>query len=123
MTITDLDEGRWAYLQANVQAEYEIPEDATRVCLTFTYGEQERHVEMSMSTLIGLLMGMGARNIGKSLNAFMTKVSEGLKGRPDQVRQDCAFCHRERSPKDDNHADNCPYWTVGPGSIDKDGER
>jgi hypothetical protein len=26
------------------------------------------------------------------------------------VRNDCAFCHRERSPKDDNHAPECPYW-------------
>lgn len=27
------------------------------------------------------------------------------------VRHDCAFCHRERTPKDDNHAPECPYWT------------
>ncbi|QES45187.1 hypothetical protein DEJ49_33135 [Streptomyces venezuelae] len=26
------------------------------------------------------------------------------------VRNDCAFCHRERSAKDDNHAPECPYW-------------
>lgn len=26
------------------------------------------------------------------------------------VRNDCAFCGRERTPKDDNHAPGCPYW-------------
>lgn len=30
---------------------------------------------------------------------------------PALVRNDCAFCHRERSAKDDNHAPECPYWT------------
>ena len=30
---------------------------------------------------------------------------------PDQVvRRDCAFCGRERTPKDDNHAPRCLYW-------------
>jgi hypothetical protein len=28
----------------------------------------------------------------------------------DNVRNDCAFCGRERSAKDDNHAPECPYW-------------
>lgn len=26
------------------------------------------------------------------------------------VRHGCAFCGRERTPKDDNHAPGCPYW-------------
>lgn len=30
---------------------------------------------------------------------------------PDVVlRRDCAFCHFERSPLDDNHHPSCPYW-------------
>lgn len=33
------------------------------------------------------------------------KALSGLK-----ARNDCAFCHWERSAKDDNHAPNCPYW-------------
>jgi hypothetical protein len=29
----------------------------------------------------------------------------------DVLRNNCAFCHRERvAPKDDNHAPDCPYW-------------
>ena len=27
------------------------------------------------------------------------------------VRRNCAFCNRERSRADDNHAPECPYWT------------
>lgn len=34
------------------------------------------------------------------------------------VRRDCAFCGRECSPADDNHAEDCPYWTIGPGRSD-----
>lgn len=30
------------------------------------------------------------------------------------VRRDCAFCHRERSPRDDNHAPTCSYWVFFP---------
>lgn len=26
------------------------------------------------------------------------------------VRRECAFCHRERSVRDDNHAPYCAYW-------------
>jgi hypothetical protein len=28
----------------------------------------------------------------------------------DNARHDCAFCHRERTPEDDNHGPECPYW-------------
>lgn len=28
----------------------------------------------------------------------------------DHVRMECAFCGRERSEKDDNHAPECSYW-------------
>lgn len=29
---------------------------------------------------------------------------------PTSVRRNCAFCGRERSRKDDNHAPGCSYW-------------
>lgn len=29
---------------------------------------------------------------------------------PEAPRNNCAFCGRERVPKDDNHAPECPYW-------------
>lgn len=44
--------------------------------------------------------------------AIRTEIDRELAGiqNPDVVRRDCAFCHRERSRKDDNHAPDCPYW-------------
>ena len=30
------------------------------------------------------------------------------------VRRDCAFCHRERTARDDNHAPACSYWVFFP---------
>lgn len=38
-------------------------------------------------------------------------LTETVTGDRPQVRNDCAFCGRERSAKDDNHAPNCAYWT------------
>lgn len=74
MTVTDLDDERWAYLQANVQAEYKMPEDATRVCLTFSYGEEERHVEMPMGTTLGLLVGLGMVGVTREMRNALAKL-------------------------------------------------
>lgn len=74
MTMIELDEERWAYLQTNVQAEYEIPEDATRVCLTFSYGEEERHVEVPMGSIVGLLMGLGMVGVTRELRNALAKL-------------------------------------------------
>lgn len=38
------------------------------------------------------------------------EVARELIANPEVVRRNCAFCHRERSRKDDNHAPECPYW-------------
>lgn len=35
---------------------------------------------------------------------------EGSRNPDAPVRRDCAFCGFERTPKDDNHHDTCPYW-------------
>lgn len=37
-------------------------------------------------------------------------LTEQITGQRPTVRNDCAFCHRERSAKDDNHAPDCAYW-------------
>lgn len=44
-------------------------------------------------------------------------VPGGTLGSLPDVRNNCAFCGRERSQKDDNHGPECPYWTIGPGSF------
>lgn len=74
ITMTELDEERWAYLQANVHAEYEIPEDASRVCLTFSHGDQERHVEMPMGAIVGLLMGLGLVGVTREMRNALARL-------------------------------------------------
>ena len=37
-------------------------------------------------------------------------LTERVAGERPAVRRDCAFCGRERSAKDDNHAPECSYW-------------
>lgn len=50
------------------------------------------------------------------------RLTEQIEGIRLVVRHDCAFCGRERSAKDDNHAPDCPYWTFfGPPSTDRAG--
>lgn len=88
VNVIELDEERWAYLQANVRTEYQIPEDASRVCLTFSYGEEERHVEMSVGALIGLLMGLGMVGVTRELRNAMAKLRPvDLPTFLDQVRR------------------------------------
>lgn len=45
-------------------------------------------------------------------NKIVHELTRELRGihNPDVVRANCAFCGRERSRKDDNHAPNCAYW-------------
>lgn len=57
-TISDLTEGQWKLVQNQVKTSYYIPHGSTRVCATFERGELERHVEMPMSALIGLLVAL-----------------------------------------------------------------
>lgn len=40
------------------------------------------------------------------------QITEQVLGKRPAVRHDCAFCGRERSPKDDNHAPECFYWAI-----------
>lgn len=78
MTMTDLDEEQWAYLQADVQAEYKISDGTTRVCLTFGYGEEERHVEMPMGSAVGLLMGLGMVGVAREMRNAMARLRVDL---------------------------------------------
>jgi hypothetical protein len=76
MTITDLDQDRWDYLQRNVRAEYEIPEGTTRVCLTFSREAEERHAEMPLTTLIGLLTGLILNSTFAAFTKVMDKINK-----------------------------------------------
>ena len=43
--------------------------------------------------------------VGDELQRELNAISN-----PEIVRRNCAFCGRERSRKDDNHAPECAYW-------------
>lgn len=42
---------------------------------------------------------------------------EEVTGERPAVRNDCAFCGRERTAKDDNHGPDCFYWKLFGGPI------
>lgn len=112
MTMTDLDEGRWAYLQSTVQAEYEIPEDATRVCLTFSHGEEEeRHVEMPMGSVLGLLAGLGVLGLGQTIRTAMAALT------PDALPDFLKSVRETADPalKDAEPGSTGPSYGAGPG--------
>lgn len=56
-------------------------------------GEEERRLRSELDAELAHL-GMAPANNDMSL----------------PQRRDCAFCGRERSAHDDNHAPECPYW-------------
>jgi hypothetical protein len=87
ITITEMDEERWAYLQSNVHTDYNIPEGSSRVCLTFTHGEEERHAEMTIGAVVGLLVGLGLVGATSDLRRVLGKLKPtDLPSFLDQVR-------------------------------------
>jgi hypothetical protein len=94
MTITDLDQDRWDYLQRNVRAEYEIPDGATRLCLTFSREGEERHAEMPLGVIIGLLVGLGMTGtftaFTKALNQLNRTTGEADPGQSEPYDPDFA---------------------------------
>lgn len=73
--ITELDEARWAYLQRQVRTEYQIGAHETRVCLTFAREGEERHIEMPMGILVGLLIGIGTVGLGDTIRTAMAALT------------------------------------------------
>jgi hypothetical protein len=125
--ITDLSRAQWDRLQLRVQTSYDIPPGIARVCAVFELAPMtERHVEMPIQAF-GTLMAELAQ-IGQAETELAAVSLSGLPAHLEEARnaadpvraaerKDCSFCHRERSAKDDNHADDCPYWSIGPGSV------
>lgn len=56
--INDLTPEQWEQAQEVLQAEYEIPNGASRMCLTILHGEEERHVEAPVMTLVSVVMSL-----------------------------------------------------------------
>lgn len=109
IVMTDLDQERWDYLQRVVQVEYKIPADAVRVCLTFTYGEEERHAEISLADHMGLLMGLTMVGVGQRLKTAIEGLStikneaavmtpDVLPGHLEQVRNEADPARVQSAP-------------------------
>ena len=58
VNIDGLTPEQWVKAQQILRSEYDIPDGASRVCLTLVYGAEERHVETPVSALTGLLLTM-----------------------------------------------------------------
>lgn len=154
-TIDRLTAEQWTIAHQILRTEYEIPMDASRVCLVLEHRGEERHAELPLGAYAELLRSLAADSVLSPLRTAMAaltpdalpdhleKVRQAadperlpalptpdevrnlsaadaakLAAKMNPVRRDCAFCHQERSAKDNNHADNCPYWIVGPGKSD-----
>ena len=122
--VTDLSSTQWDYLREALWTEYDATPNSPRVCVGFERSPMdERHVEMPLSAFKAVLFDLHQIDINLIAEAVLTPDHLGAQrdaADPARVvRNDCAFCHRERSPKDDNHAPECPYWTIGPGSMTK----
>jgi hypothetical protein len=56
--IDELTPDQWEQAQRMLQASYEIPDGASRACLLLMHEGEERHVEMPVSKVSVLLMGL-----------------------------------------------------------------
>lgn len=72
ITVTGLTRETWALTQEIVQAEYEIPDTAIRVCVTFVHEDEERHVEMPLIQFGAVLRRLVQRDQGIVAEAVLT---------------------------------------------------
>lgn len=71
VTIEDLSQEHWEYVQRVVRTSYEFSENTVRVCATFTRGEEERHVEMPMGVMTGLMVALVSLVANKRMSAIL----------------------------------------------------
>jgi hypothetical protein len=76
--IDDLTPDQWSCAQRMLQVSYDIPDGASRACVTLTHQGEERHVEMPASRVSGLLMGLTLttelRELGRTVNEAMRHI-------------------------------------------------
>jgi hypothetical protein len=85
--VTEIDQARWDYVQRAVLLEYQFPERATRVCVTFARGEEERHAEMPLAAFSALMMGLSLAGITEVLQAAVEQINTQMQRKPDQGEQ------------------------------------
>lgn len=76
--IDELDADQWDQAQRLLQAQYDIPENASRVCLTLVHKEEERHVETPVSALTGLLLTLTLVPAFRSATESMRKLVDSM---------------------------------------------
>lgn len=84
--INDLTPEQWEQAQKILKTSYDLPENASRVCLTLVHGEEERHVEAPVSALVGLLISLTLTPAFHQLADAMTKIRAMAALTPDDDR-------------------------------------
>jgi hypothetical protein len=78
MEIDDLTPDQWCRAQEILQVSYDMSDGASRACVTITHQGEERHVEMPVSRVPGLLMGLALtetlRELGRTVNEAMRHI-------------------------------------------------
>jgi hypothetical protein len=78
--IDDLTPDQWEQAQKILKTSYNIPENASRACITLVHGQEERHVEAPVSALISLLWGLSLgpafKALGETTRASMRHMRE-----------------------------------------------
>jgi hypothetical protein len=92
-TITDMSGDQWVVAQGILTAEYDIPADATRVCLTLDHEGEDRHVGIPLGAYIGLLGALGMDSLTRGLLTAMAVLTpDAFPGElsPDVFSEDVA---------------------------------
>jgi hypothetical protein len=84
--INDLTPEQWEQAQKTLKTGYDIPDGASRVCLTLVHGDKERHVEAPVSVLTGLLFILNLVPAFRRVSDAMTKVRAMAALTPDDDR-------------------------------------
>lgn len=71
-TIDRLTDTQWTFAQEALRTSYEIPMDASRVCLVLEHRGEERHAELPLGAFIGLMAGIGINDTVKTVMAALS---------------------------------------------------
>lgn len=114
-TMTDLDENQWDIVHRHIRTEYEFQPSTIRTCVTFTRGEEERHVEMPFQAFAGFLLAM---NLNMAMQPVMTRLGRDLNEWAKKI-QDTRKAQAEAKPDGVPESPTCehgsPVETESPG--------
>jgi hypothetical protein len=105
--VTELTEAQWDQVQDTVKTEYDFGQGSSRACVTFAYGELERHAEMPVGAFVGVLAGLGltqALSMLQTAQAVLTPDAladhlDGARSAADPARDRANHPSRTGSPQ------------------------